>query len=66
MPPSPLGSIELVATSNTPQPQAHAQAAPGASVTANKPTPNFFICEFKFLVFIFEFKFAKTPKVFSG
>ena len=50
------GNIELVPTSKTPQPQAQANAAPGAKTPANKPMPIFFICEFKFLFFIFKVK----------
>src|ERR1035438_4890730 len=56
MPPEPSGNIELVPTSNTPQPQAQANAAPGANTPANKPPPIFFIREFKFLFFMFKVK----------
>ena len=35
MPPEPVGNISLVATSNTPQPQAQAAASPGAAQAAS-------------------------------
>lgn len=61
MPPGPLGSIELVATSNTPQPQAQAWTTPGTAITANKPPPIFTAVEFNFLFFIFQIsKVART------
>ena len=50
-----MGNIELVPTSNTPQPHAQANAAPGAKTPANKPPPIFFTRAFKFL-FFFIFK----------
>jgi len=56
VPPAPEGSIPLVPTSKTPQPHAQANAAPGAKTPATKPTPAFFIGEFKFLFFIFKVK----------
>jgi hypothetical protein len=44
--------MELVAMSNTPQPQAQANAAPGTITPASKPTPAFFIPEFILPFFI--------------
>jgi hypothetical protein len=55
MPPSPVGNIELLPTSNTPQPHAQPNAAPGVKTPANKPKPILFICECKLLFFISNF-----------
>src|ERR1017187_7422703 len=61
MPPAPVGNIKLPPTSKTPQPHAHAHAAPGAKTPASKPTPIFFIREFNLLFFIFKVQVARTP-----
>jgi hypothetical protein len=55
MPPSPCGSIELVATSKTPQPHAQACTTLGANIPANKPQPIFTIAA-ELLFFISKFQ----------
>ena len=61
MPPAPSGSMELVPTSNTPQPQAQANVAPGAEMPANKPRPILTTVEFKLLFFTVKLDCENAP-----
>jgi len=56
MPPDPLGNIDLVATSKTPQPHAQAWTTLGASIPTNKPQLTFTAAELFLFLFIFKFQ----------